>query len=116
MGGSIAAHQCEGAVNEGNKGTGIMDLVTVGAYGQPREIHETFQKTAVTPLIKELTSIIVIRKTSLYLLKWDLRLCEFRLIGREFFQKGMRKFRIRRGWISIMMSLMNFSNIISNQS
>lgn len=38
-GGSIAAHQCEGAVTEGNKGVGLMDLVTVGAYGQPREIH-----------------------------------------------------------------------------
>lgn len=48
-GGSIAAHQCEGAVNEGNKGTGIMDLVTVGAYGQPREIHETFQKDSRYP-------------------------------------------------------------------
>ncbi|KAF1297525.1 6-phospho-beta-glucosidase [Enterococcus sp. JM4C] len=39
-GGSIAAHQCEGAFDEDNKGLGIMDLVTVGAYGQPREIHK----------------------------------------------------------------------------
>lgn len=48
-GGSIAAHQCEGAVNEGNKGTGIMDLVTVGAYGQPREIHEAFKEDCRYP-------------------------------------------------------------------
>lgn len=42
-GGSIAAHQCEGAINEGNKGVGLMDLVTVGAYGQPRDIHTEFK-------------------------------------------------------------------------
>lgn len=39
-GGSIAAHQCEGAYAEGGKGLAIMDLVTTGAYGQPREIHD----------------------------------------------------------------------------
>lgn len=39
-GGSIAAHQCEGASDEGNKGPAIMDFVTAGAYGQPREIHD----------------------------------------------------------------------------
>ena len=37
-GGSIAAHQCEGAWNQGGKGPGIMDLVTAGACGRPREI------------------------------------------------------------------------------
>ncbi|MBS6953563.1 MAG: glycoside hydrolase family 1 protein [Enterocloster asparagiformis] len=37
-GGSIAAHQCEGAWREGGKGPGIMDLVTGGACGRPREI------------------------------------------------------------------------------
>lgn len=48
-GGSIAAHQCEGAVEECNKGIGIMDLVTVGAYGQPREIHREFQADSRYP-------------------------------------------------------------------
>lgn len=37
-GGSIAAHQCEGAFQADGKGTGIMDLVTIGSYQQPREI------------------------------------------------------------------------------
>ena len=32
-GGSIAAHQCEGAWQEGGKGTAIMDLVTSGSHG-----------------------------------------------------------------------------------
>ncbi|WP_394896457.1 family 1 glycosylhydrolase [Clostridium paraputrificum] len=37
-GGSIAAHQCEGAWNVDGKGIGIMDLVTSGSYEVPREI------------------------------------------------------------------------------
>ena len=37
-GGSIAAHQCEGAWREGGKGTAIMDLVTSGSHEVPREI------------------------------------------------------------------------------
>lgn len=42
-GGSIAAHQCEGAYDEGGKGLAIMDLVTTGSYGQDREIHQTLK-------------------------------------------------------------------------
>ena len=37
-GGSIAAHQCEGAWNVDGKGIGIMDLVTSGSCEVPREI------------------------------------------------------------------------------
>lgn len=37
-GGSIAAHQCEGAWQEGGKGTAIMDLVTSSSHEVPREI------------------------------------------------------------------------------
>ena len=48
-GGSIAAHQCEGAYDEGHKGLGIMDLVTVGAYGKPREIHKQLSGSAHYP-------------------------------------------------------------------
>lgn len=43
-GGSIAAHQCEGAWNEAGKGLAIMDLVTTGSYEVPREIDQTIQE------------------------------------------------------------------------
>lgn len=48
-GGSIAAHQCEGAYDEGGKGLGIMDLVSVGAYGQPRKIYSKLEKNVLYP-------------------------------------------------------------------
>ncbi|GAB2026435.1 family 1 glycosylhydrolase [Lactovum odontotermitis] len=48
-GGSIAAHQCEGAYNEGGKGIGIMDLVTAGTYGKAREIHAALSDAARYP-------------------------------------------------------------------
>lgn len=43
-GGSIAAHQCEGAWQEDNKGIGIMDLVTSGSYETPREICKKIEE------------------------------------------------------------------------
>ena len=42
-GGSIAAHQCEGAWQEGGKGTAIMDLVTNGTHEIPREICKSVE-------------------------------------------------------------------------
>lgn len=36
-GGSIAAHQCEGAWQEGGKGLAIMDLATAGTHDTPRK-------------------------------------------------------------------------------
>lgn len=48
-GGSIAAHQCEGAWNKDGKGIGIMDLVTKGSYETPRRIDKILQKDTIYP-------------------------------------------------------------------
>lgn len=48
-GGSIAAHQCEGAYDEAGKGLGIMDLVAVGEYGKPREIYRKLESDVRYP-------------------------------------------------------------------
>lgn len=48
-GGSIAAHQCEGAWNEDGKGIGMMDVVTKGSRVKAREIHDSLQEGFVYP-------------------------------------------------------------------
>ena len=48
-GGSIAAHQCEGAWNEDGKIMGIMDLATAGSYTQKREFTETVEEGEIYP-------------------------------------------------------------------
>ena len=48
-GGSIAAHQCEGAWDKDGKGMGIMDLVTQGTYEKPREITKTIEEGKIYP-------------------------------------------------------------------
>ena len=48
-GGSIAAHQCEGAWDKDGKGVGIMDLVTQGTYEKPREITKTIEEGKIYP-------------------------------------------------------------------
>lgn len=39
-GGAVAAHQLEGAWQEGGKGVSVADVMTAGAHGQPREITD----------------------------------------------------------------------------
>ena len=39
-GGAVAAHQLEGAWQEGGKGISVADVMTVGGYGKPREITD----------------------------------------------------------------------------
>lgn len=48
-GGSIAAHQCEGAFGDDGKGLAIMDLVTNGSYEKPREICKQIEKDKFYP-------------------------------------------------------------------
>jgi 6-phospho-beta-glucosidase len=48
-GGSIAAHQCEGAWQEGGKGPAIMDFVTKGSKDVPRTITEAIEVDRAYP-------------------------------------------------------------------
>lgn len=48
-GGSIAAHQCEGAWKEGGKGLGIMDFVTNGTHKIPRKICKEIEQGKIYP-------------------------------------------------------------------
>ncbi len=48
-GGAVAAHQFEGGWNAGGKGPSVADVLTAGAAGQPREIHEEVQEGVFYP-------------------------------------------------------------------
>jgi 6-phospho-beta-glucosidase len=48
-GGSIAAHQLEGAYNEGGKGLNTMDLFTSGSYEVPRQVTDSIQADKYYP-------------------------------------------------------------------
>lgn len=48
-GGSIAAHQLEGAWKEGGKGPAIMDFATAGAYGVTRKFTEEIEENEKYP-------------------------------------------------------------------
>ncbi len=48
-GGAVAAHQLEGAYNEGGKGLSIADLMTLGSNKKPRELTKTVEKSKYYP-------------------------------------------------------------------
>lgn len=43
-GGAVAAHQLEGAYQEGGKGISIADIMTLGDREHPREIYKDYRK------------------------------------------------------------------------
>ncbi|KPN14185.1 aryl-phospho-beta-D-glucosidase [Bacillus australimaris] len=48
-GGALAAHQFEGGWNEAGKGPSVVDVMTAGAHGVPRQITETIEKDKFYP-------------------------------------------------------------------
>ncbi|MEK4792268.1 6-phospho-beta-glucosidase BglA [Bacillus sp. FSL K6-2971] len=48
-GGALAAHQFEGGWNEGGKGPSVVDVMTAGAHGVPRQITETIEDNKFYP-------------------------------------------------------------------
>ncbi|UYO37303.1 6-phospho-beta-glucosidase BglA [Bacillus zhangzhouensis] len=48
-GGALAAHQFEGGWNEGGKGPSVVDVMTAGAHGVPRQITETIEEGTFYP-------------------------------------------------------------------
>lgn len=83
-GGSIAAHQCEGAWQEGGKGTAIMDLVTNGSHKVPREICKVIENGKYYPSHKGIDFY--------HRYKEDIRL---------FAQMGLKALRISVDWSRI---------------
>nr|MDF9460233.1 6-phospho-beta-glucosidase BglA [Bacillus pumilus] len=48
-GGALGAHQFEGGWNEGGKGPSVVDVMTAGAHGVPRQITETIEDNKFYP-------------------------------------------------------------------
>ncbi|MGX9292003.1 6-phospho-beta-glucosidase BglA [Bacillus sp. A015] len=48
-GGALAAHQFEGGWNEAGKGPSVVDVMTAGAHGVPRQITETIEEGTFYP-------------------------------------------------------------------
>lgn len=48
-GGALAAHQFEGGWDQGGKGPSVVDVMTAGAHGVPRQITETIEEDTFYP-------------------------------------------------------------------
>ncbi len=48
-GGALAGHQFEGGWNKGGKGPSVVDVMTAGAHGVPRQIHDTIDPDVYYP-------------------------------------------------------------------
>ena len=117
-GGAVAANQCEGAWNVDGRGMARTDVTTGGTVNTPRMV--TFidkdgnkQKLPIMDLnyqkelillylmmnfiqtMMVLISIIIIKKTLLYLKKWDLRCLDYQSLGQEFIQQEKKKNQIK---------------------
>ena len=48
-GGALAAHQFEGGYDQGGKGLSVVDVLTAGAHGVPRQVTETIEDNVYYP-------------------------------------------------------------------
>ncbi len=87
-GGATAANQCEGGYNQGGRGLANVDLVPHGKDRFPiitgEMKHLEFDEEHFYQQKKRLICIIIGKKTSHFLLKWDLKPIECLLLGQEF--------------------------------
>ena len=105
-GGAVAAHQLEGAYQEGGKGISIADIMTLGDREHPREITKTIEKDKYYP------NHVGIDFYHHY--KEDIKLMAemgfkaFRTsIAREFFQMAMKMHLTKQDLNSTIIFLMN---------
>lgn len=71
-GGAVAAHQLEGGWQEGGKGISVADVMTLGGPNKPREITDGVVPGKIYPNHEAIDFIIIMKKISHCLLKWDL--------------------------------------------
>lgn len=94
-GGAVAAHQVEGAYLDGQKGLSIADVMTSGTSDQARKITAGIKDGEYYPNHNAIF-IITTKKILNYLLKWVLNVLERQLLGRDYFQKVTKKYRMKK--------------------
>ena len=115
-GGAIAAHQAEGAWQEGGKGISCSDVETAGnnVTGAPRRLTDGVIEGEDYP--NHVGVDFYHRyKILLYSLKWDSKHLELLLPGHEFFLGVMKKHLTKRVYNFMMIYLMNVINMELSQ-
>ena len=112
-GGATAANQCEGAWDVDEKGLSVSDVYTFDSDLPKRKMDRSMAyddasaskkrrriPTASIIILKdtEMISIITLKKTSVYLLKWVLNAIGCLSHGQEFFLMVMKKHPMKRDY------------------
>ena len=94
-GGATAANQCEGGANEGNRGVANVDLMPLGEdrylVGTGKMKMYDFDDQYFYPALTAVDFYHHYKKILLYLVKWDLKLFVYLLLGHVFSQMVMKK-------------------------
>ena len=111
-GGATATNQVEGAYLEDGKGLTTVDLLPTGENRwdiMKGNIHSfTPVEGEFYPSHEAIDFIIVTKKISLYLQKWDLKRYAYLLLGHVFSQMVMMKSRMKQGYSFMIICLMSY--------
>ena len=88
-GGAIAANQAEGAYLEDGKGLTTVDMIPHGEKRMYVKLGDMYPveliEGKIIQVMRLLIFIIIIKKISNYLLRWDLKHSVLLFLGQEFF-------------------------------
>ena len=93
-GGACAANQFEGAWDIDGKGISVSDMCTNGTKLNPKRITTKIED--YIQVMRRLIFIIIIKRISHCLLKWDLKFSELPSIGQEFILREWKKNRMKK--------------------
>ena len=107
-GGALAANQCEGAYNIDGKGLSISDVMLSGSKDKRRKKLLKLKMINIIQVMRLLIFIILTKRISSILKKWDLIVYEFQLPGVGSFQMVMKKSLMKLVCNFMMIYLMSY--------
>ncbi len=115
-GGALAAHQFEGGWNQGNKGPSVVDVLTAGEHGVPRQITDTVEPNTFYPNHEAIDFYHRYKEDIALFGEMGLKCLRTSIGWSRIFPNGDETEPNKKDYNSMIMYLMNYLNMVLSLS